>query len=222
MLKTILVTGVTGNLGLEVARRFVKGGCQVLGTILQSGAEPIEGVQFITMDVTDLTSIETALKNLSTEIHGLVHCAGGFRFLKTEQLTPKDYQFLMDLNLKSALFLAHALIPQMRTQNFGRLIFIGSAATLRHPGTGMGAYAASKAGINMLVSSLADEVRAYDINVNAVLPSTIDTPINRKDMPQADFSQWVKPSDLADIIFSLTQPWGKAIHGALLPVTGRL
>lgn len=86
----------------------------------------------------------------------------------------------------------------------------------------MAAYAASKAGLNILTAALAEEVRPFDITVNSVLPTVIDTPTNRKEMPNGDFSKWVSPAQLADIIFSLTAPWGKPIHGALIPVSGRV
>jgi NAD(P)-dependent dehydrogenase (short-subunit alcohol dehydrogenase family) len=86
----------------------------------------------------------------------------------------------------------------------------------------MSVYSATKAALNALTASLAEETKSYDINVNAVLPSIIDTPANRKDMPKADISKWVTPEALAEIIFSLTQPWGKPIHGALIPVAGRV
>jgi NAD(P)-dependent dehydrogenase (short-subunit alcohol dehydrogenase family) len=113
------------------------------------------------------------------------------------------------------------LLPPMKKRGFGRIVLVSARATLNPP-AGMSAYAASKAGLNALVSSVAEELKDFDININAVMPSMIDTLANRRDMPKADFKKWVSPDALAEIIFSLTQPWGKPIHGALIPVAGRL
>ena len=109
----------------------------------------------------------------------------------------------------------------MKKKNFGRMVFISARSTFQ-PGAGVGAYSASKSGLNMLVSSLAEEVKEFNINVNAILPTVIDTPSNRSGMPKADFSKWVKPEQLAEIIFSLTSTWGDPVHGALIPVSGRV
>jgi NAD(P)-dependent dehydrogenase (short-subunit alcohol dehydrogenase family) len=151
----------------------------------------------------------------------LVHCAGGFRYAPIDQLEDKDLQFLIDANLRSSFYLVRALLPEMKKKNFGRLVLISSKSTLQAP-AGLSAYAASKVGLNALVSAVAEEVKSFDININAVMPTVIDTPANRRDMPKADFSSWVSPAQLAEIIFSLTQPWGKPIHGALIPVAGRV
>jgi NAD(P)-dependent dehydrogenase (short-subunit alcohol dehydrogenase family) len=138
-----------------------------------------------------------------------------------DQISDADIDFLINANLKSGLVLARELLPGMKKKNFGRMVFVSARATMA-PGVGVGAYAASKAGLNMLVGSIAEETKEFDINVNAVLPTIIDTPINRSDMPGSDFSKWVKPEEISEIVYSLTSPWGKPIHGALIPVAGRL
>ncbi len=194
--ESVLVTGATGALGSVVAERFSKAGCRVFRA-----------------------SHETAPTQF--DFDAWIHCAGGFRFLKTDEAKTDDLGFLIDVNLRSALTLAREVLPGMKKRNFGRIVFVSARASL-NPTAGMGPYAATKAGLNALASAMADEVRSFDINVNAVLPTILDTPMNRKEMSQADFSAWVPIPDLAEIIFSLTQPWGKAIHGALIPVSGRL
>ena len=125
------------------------------------------------------------------------------------------------VNLKSALFTSRAAIPFLRQSQQGRIINIGANAALK-AGAGMGAYTASKSGLHRLTESLAEELKAVGITVNAVLPSVIDTPANRADMPKADFTTWVTPRALAEVILFLASDAGAPITGALLPVTGRV
>lgn len=223
--QSVLITGASGALGLQVVRRFVEGGLMVCAT-WYGGTRPtpdsahpwLERVHWIEMDVRDIASVR---RGFPEGVEALVHCAGGFRWTHVEEVSDEDLDFLVDTNLKSTIQVLRAALPGMKKRGFGRIVFVGARAT-RAGSAGMGPYAASKAGINLLTESLADEVKGLDINVNAVLPSIIDTPANRKDMPQADPSKWVRPDELSEIIFALTQPWSRAIHGALIPVSGRV
>jgi NAD(P)-dependent dehydrogenase (short-subunit alcohol dehydrogenase family) len=221
MIKTVLVTGAEGILGAAVSERFLAAGVKVLGTYHRKPGQERPGLKWIQAELSDSVSLKAIASDLRA-VDAWAHCAGGFRFMMTDQAKDEDIDYLLNSNLKSALLLAREIVPGMKERKFGRIVFVSSRATIQPPGAGMGAYAASKAGLNQLTLSLAEEVRSLDINVNAVLPTVIDTPSNRQDMPKADFAAWVAPVQLADIIFSLTQPWGKPIHGALLPVSGRL
>lgn len=217
--RRVLVTGAQGSLGSQVARKFLETGAEVVAVDHRlSPSGRLSGVTWVEADLADPEAIKS---KIPTDVDAMVHCAGGFRWSKLENLTNEDFEFLLNANLKSSFFLVRHLLPGMRNRGFGRLVLVGAQATL-HPGVGMSAYAASKAGINMLVQSAAQEIKDCDITINAVLPSILDTPANRKDMPEADPSAWVPLSDLTDIIFSLTQPWGKVVHGALIPVSGRV
>ena len=207
--KVVLVTGATGALGQVVCERFRQAGCEVIGLDRRDA------------NLAEAASIRKFLQSTPSKIDTWIHCAGGFRFAKTDEFKDEDLEFLLGSNLQSSFFLARELLPQMKLANFGRIVFVSAKASLQ-PGAGMGLYSASKAGVNALISALAQEVKTFDINVNAVLPTTIDTPANRKDMPAADFTAWVPREELAEIIFSLTQPWGRSIHGALIPVSGRV
>jgi NAD(P)-dependent dehydrogenase (short-subunit alcohol dehydrogenase family) len=218
--RTVLITGATGALGSHVLARYQRAGQPIVA--LHHGAAPPQAsgdVRWVRADVTDPASVREALRGL--DVDQLVHTAGGFRFAHADQTSDADLDFLIDTNLKSAFYLVRALLPGMKERNYGRLVFVSSRATMA-PGAGMAAYAASKAGLNALVASLAEETKKYDINVNAVLPTVIDTPANRRDMPKADHAQWVSPESLAEIVFSLTDARGKPVNGALLPVAGRL
>ncbi|MGZ3687291.1 MAG: SDR family NAD(P)-dependent oxidoreductase [Bdellovibrionota bacterium] len=217
--RSVLVTGADGALGAKVYERFLAAGHEVHATYHLEKPKSDASVHWHQVDLGDSRAVHSVLGAL--KIDQLVHCAGGFRFANAEQTSDADLDFLINSNLKSAFYLVRELLPKMKERNYGRIVFISSRATLASP-AGMAAYAASKSGLNMLVSSLAEETRKFDINVNAVMPTVIDTPANRRDMPKADFNQWVSAEALAEIIFSLTEPWGKPIHGALLPVAGRL
>jgi NAD(P)-dependent dehydrogenase (short-subunit alcohol dehydrogenase family) len=193
----------------------------VIGTYHSKAGPARAGLEWVQADLGKPTSVRGIAGKIRSA-DAWIHCAGGFRWAKAEDVRDEDIDFLIDANLKSALLLARELVPAMKERGFGRIVLVSTRATLQPPGAGMGAYAATKAGLNQLVLSLAEEVRAQDINVNAVMPTVIDTPANRKDMPGADFSAWVTPAQLAEIVFGLTQEWGKPIHGALIPVAGRL
>lgn len=222
--KSVFVTGAQGALGKHVVSRFLEAGCKVWGADLRIqdptlfSKNSAGSMQWLEMDASSSASVRS---NLPQDVEAWIHCAGGFRFAKTDEVSDEDLDFLINANLRSAFLIAREILPGMKRRGFGRIVFVGARATLA-AGAGMGPYSASKAGLNMLVSSLAEEVKPYDINVNAVLPSIIDTPANRKDMPDSDFAKWVAPEELAEILFSLTQPLSRSIHGALIPVSGRV
>ena len=221
--QTVLITGAEGALGSVVRKRFATSGFKVIGTYHPSLAIPPPeeaSTRWVKVDLSSPTDVRAALSSLDG-IDVLVHCAGGFRYATIETTTDQDLDFLLDSNLRSSFLLLRELIPAMKKRNFGRIVLISAKATL-HPPAGMSAYCAAKAGINALVSSVAEELKTFDININAVMPTIIDTPANRRDMPKANYASWVSPSELAEVIFSLTQPLSKPVHGTLIPVSGRV
>mgnify|MGYP001544585854 FL=1 len=124
-------------------------------------------------------------------------------------------------NLKTAVVSIKAALPRLLESSAGRIINVGAGAAARPAGAGMGAYAASKAGVHKLTESLAAELKDRGITVNAVLPGTIDTPQNRAAMPNADFARWVRPEAIAAVIAFLASEQAAAVTGALVPVYGR-
>ena len=134
---------------------------------------------------------------------------------------PDLWTGLHRLNLITALNTSRAALPHLLATGAGRIINVGAGAALKAD-AGMGAYAASKAAVHRLTEALAAETKGKGVTVNAVLPSIIDTPTNRKDMPDADFSQWVAPAELAAVMLFLASPEASAVTGALVPVTGRV
>ncbi|RAL21777.1 NAD-dependent oxidoreductase [Lujinxingia litoralis] len=228
--RVVVVTGAAGALGEHVVRHFVEHGERVVGWDLHAPGQgklvedpEQQGVWRAQVNVTDAQAIADAAARVRQElgpIDVLVHCAGGFRWSPIEAIAPDDIDFLVDVNLRSSLYMVREVMGAMKERGHGRVVLISSRSTLK-PGAGEGAYAATKAGLNALVSAVADEVRASDVTINAVQPSIIDTEANRQDMPDADFETWVDPAELAGIIYGLCPAAENPINGALLVVAGR-
>ena len=220
-LRRVLITGANGALGRSVVARFVEAGDAVFATHTPN-EEPaaITGVEWVGVDLTQRKPVVDLFDRLD-DVDAVVHCAGGFRFGMIDAISPEDVRFLVSLNFESAFWIASAAAPGMKKRKKGTLLFISSLAT-QNGSAGMSAYAASKAAVNAMVISLAAELKAEGVRVNAVLPSTIDTPANRKDMPNADPSKWVSPEDIAELLYGLTLPKSKSITGALIPIAGRI
>lgn len=220
--RTVLVTGARGALGGAVATHFRNAGCRVVGTARGASKAALtqdEGIEWIGADLARADDVRAAIAVLGDGPDMAIHCAGGFRFAMTDDVSDADVDYLFAANLQSAVQIVRAVLPGMKARGFGRIVLVSSAATL-HPTAGMAVYAATKAGLNAFVKAVADEVKSIDVTINAVLPSIIDTPTNRKDMPDADPSTWVSTAELAAIIGDLAAR--SCINGALLPVVGQL
>lgn len=227
--KRIAITGAFGSLGSAVVAAAHAAGAKVAAldhaanapAALAAHAAHIGGG----VDLADGTAAQTALDAAAAALGGLdalVNIAGTFRWQTLEGGELETWDLLYRVNLRSAAAASKAALPHLRKSEAGRIINIGANAATK-AGAGMGAYAASKAGVARLTESLAEELKAdTSITVNAVLPSILDTAPNRADMPDADFSRWVKPEQLAQVIVFLVSDDAAAITGALLPVTGRV
>lgn len=148
----------------------------------------------------------------------LVNVAGGFTWETLEGGSIAAWAKMQAMNLTTAATISQLALPELRKSAAGRIVNIGAGAALK-AGAGMGAYAASKSGVHRLTEALAEELTGTSVTVNAVLPSIIDTPANRADMPDADYSTWVQPSAIAEVIGFLASDAGRSITGALIPVT---
>lgn len=228
--RSVVVTGAFGNLGTAVARHFREQGAML--ALLDRGLPPARvGAEFPAphcvlggVDLTHAASAGTAMETVRAtlgSIDVLVNIAGGFRWQTLEQGEAEVWDEMFAINLKTAVLSAKAALPQLLASPAGRIINVGAGAAARPAGAGMGAYTASKAGVHKLTESLAAELKDRGITVNAVLPGTIDTPRNRADMPNADFSRWVQPEAIAAVIGFLASEQAAAVTGALLPVYGR-
>ena len=229
--KAIAITGAFGALGAATALVAAEQGAR-LALIDRAPHAPAGlfdahsgAIRLLTgVDLTDETQASAAVRAAHEQLQGLdvlINVAGAFRWQTVADGDPAVWDQMFAVNLKSALFTSRAAIPFLRQSQQGRIINIGANAALK-AGAGMGAYTASKSGLHRLTESLAEELKAAGITVNAVLPSVIDTPANRADMPKADFTTWVAPRALAEVILFLASDAGAPITGALLPVTGRV
>lgn len=228
--RVIVVTGACGALGGDIVDQFVRYGDRVVGWDVDApgpGAlvddERRNTLQWMNVDVTDAGVVGDAVDTVEQEIGAIdavIHCAGGFRWSHIEDIGTEDIDFLVDVNLRSSLYLARSVMGPMKERGQGRLIFMSSKST-KGPGAGEGAYAATKAGLNALTKSLAAEVSDSEITVNALQPSVIDTPNNREAMSDADFSTWVPRGELVEIIEFLLGDSARSISGAEVEVPGR-
>ncbi len=150
----------------------------------------------------------------------LCNIAGGFRMGHPVHETPEDtWELMLDLNAKSVIHTARAVVPGMIAAGYGKIVNIAALAGLAGKAN-MGAYSAAKSAVIRLTESMSAELRDKGINVNCILPSIIDTPQNRADMPGADPRRWVAPEALAEVVLFLASDAARAIHGAAIPVTG--
>ena len=220
--RKIIVTGAFGSLGGAVVAALRAAGAQ-LGEIDRAAA-PAGSLRRGGVDLADAEAATQAVSGLAEAlggIDGLVNIAGTFRWETLEAGSSATWDLLYNINLKTAVNASRAALPWLGRSAAGRIVNIGANGAVK-AGAGMGAYASSKAGVAKLTESLAEELKERGITVNALLPSIIDTPPNRADMPDADFSRWVTPAQLASVIAFLLSDGAAAITGALIPVTGRV
>jgi NAD(P)-dependent dehydrogenase (short-subunit alcohol dehydrogenase family) len=223
--KVIVVTGALGALGRVVTDAALARGARVASVDHAPTQVPATSNQFELggVDLTDAAAARKAIDAAAShfgKIHALINIAGGFSWETVAEGDPKTWQRMYALNVTTALHASRAAIPHLIVSGAGRIINIGALGALQ-AGAGMGAYAASKAGVHRLTEALAAEYKGK-ITVNAVLPSIIDTAANRASMPSADFTTWVTPKELADVILFLASDAASAVTGALLPVSGRV
>src|SRR5262245_15382627 len=227
--KVVAVTGGFGQLGQAVVRAALDAGAKVaaLGHASSSadadelgGALAIAGFDLAEPDAA-ARALDTVVAKLGA-LDALVNVAGTFRSETLAKGSVETWDLLYRINLRTAVSASRAALPHLLRRGGGRIVNIAAGAAAAKAGSGMGAYTASKAGVLKLTEALAAEPKDDGITVNAILPSTIDTPANRADMPKADFSRWVAPRDIANVIVFLLSDEARAVTGALIPVTGRV
>jgi NAD(P)-dependent dehydrogenase (short-subunit alcohol dehydrogenase family) len=228
--KVVLITGGTGALGKTLTQRFISSGATTVVTYLDDEKiEVIKGQNAINAELikADVTREEQVIILISTiverfgHIDILVNSVGGYLGGKNvTELEEREWDLMMNLNLKSAFLISKYVIPVMKTSGpGGKIVHIASKTGLKSEGQDS-AYAASKAGLIRLVESIAQETKEFGINVNCIMPSVIDTEANRIAMPSSDFSRWVKTDDLTNVVFFLCSPEARAITGSAIPTYG--
>src|SRR5574337_1226083 len=223
--KRIAVTGAFGALGTAMVQAATAAGARVAAIdrapvpVNYAAASSIGNVDLADTNAAQ-TAVDAAAKALGG-LDGLVNIAGTFRWETLADGSADTWDLLYRVNLRTAVATSKAAIPHLSASGAGRIVNISAAGSIK-AGAGMGAYAASKSGVARLTEALAEELKDRGITVNAILPSTIDTAANRADMPKADFSRWVTPAQLSDVIVFLLSDRASAVTGALLPVMGRV
>lgn len=228
--KVVVVTGAAGGLGQSIVAHFRDAGAKVglidySDELLQKAfpnSDPEKEI-LVSCDLTNRDSTQAAFDNILSRfgaIDVLANIAGGFAMgEQVHETSDKTWDFLLNLNTRSIVNTAAAAVPVMLKQGSGKIINVSSASSVKGSGL-QGAYIASKSAVARLSETMADELRAKNINVNYIMPSIIDTPVNRQSMPDADFSKWVKPTDLANVVTFLASDASVAVHGAGIPVVG--
>lgn len=224
--RVVLITGAKGGLGSFVTEAFLSAGDTVIGTSKSIQASDFPNPRFVAIasDLTDAVSagqlVESVIQRFQ-RIDSLIHVMGGFSggkpIAETDDAT---WDRMMNLNFRSAFNIFRAVIPRMRTAGRGRIVAIASRAAAE-PAANIAAYGASKAALVSLVRSAALENKDPGITVNAILPGTMNTEANRKADPTADFSRWVPPENVADLVVFLTSDAAAHITGAAIPVYGK-
>lgn len=230
--RVVLVAGGTGGLGRAVSLAFLREDAKVVATYrhepewnaLKSAARAsgsqLEGYP---VDVTDEAAVRQLIERILAKhvrLDALVNTVGGYAGgLKLWEMETRIFDQMLALNLRSGFALSRAAVRSMLKQGRGAIVNVAAKAAVDHA-AGAAAYAASKAAAVAMLDSLAADVKGSGVRVNTVLPSIIDTEANRKAMPQADFSKWPKPEDIARVILFLCSDDSRVIHGAAIPVYG--
>lgn len=214
----MVVTGGAGVLGAAVAQTAKQHGAEVILLDVVPDFESTLGAT-VTVDLTDAAAVDACFADLG-EIDAVANIAGGFDMGPTVFATEDAmWDAMFNINVTTLRRVLHAAVPKLLAGGGGSVVNVGALGALQGQGN-MGAYTAAKSTVMRLTEALSAEVRHQGINVNAVLPSLIDTPRNRADMPDADHSQWVSPDDLAQVVCFLASDHARAVHGALVPVSG--
>jgi NAD(P)-dependent dehydrogenase (short-subunit alcohol dehydrogenase family) len=229
MSRVFVITGASGALGSAVALAVAGQGHRV-ALIDHATHTPhglIDGDHCLILggvDLTDAASASMAAEAEAARFGGLdvvLNIAGGFSWETVEGGDAETWRTLFRLNLETAANVCRAAIPHLKASKAGRIVNVGANGAVK-AAAGMGAYAASKAGVHRLTEALAEELKGHGVTVNAVLPSILDTAANRADMPRADFATWVTTDELAAVMLFLASDTASAVTGALVPVTGRV
>ena len=224
----VAITGAFGNLGLVTAQALAERGAKV--ALIGRGKPPplpasLEQACVVGgADLAERDAAQRAVDSIASQLGGLnalVNVAGGFSWETIGDGSADTWERMFDVNVKTTLNASKAALWHLTRAAGGRIVNVGAMAGLK-AGVGMGAYAASKSGVMRLTEALAEELKDKGATVNAILPSIIDTPQNRADMPDADFTRWVTAEQIGAVIAFLLSKDAQCITGALIPVAGRV
>jgi len=223
--KVVFITGANGGLGTSVTRTFLQQGARVIGGSLRITAANFREPNFeaLTVDFSRLDEIRRGVAKIIErygQLDVLVHVLGGFAGgPSVAETTDEMWLQMQNINLNSAFHVFRECIPHLRKSKAGKLIAIGSL-TAAQPHANLGAYVVFKSALATLVQTIAVENADAGLAANVILPGTMDTPANRKSMPDADFSKWLKTQDVADLVLSLASENARHLTGLAIPIEG--
>jgi NAD(P)-dependent dehydrogenase (short-subunit alcohol dehydrogenase family) len=230
--RVVIVTGAAGDLGQAVSRAFLATRAHLvlvdhkpdrLQELYPSLVDSPDHMLATSVDQTEIAPVQEMVNQVLErfgQIDVLVNTVGGYQGgTPVHEMSLDDWQYMLDLNARTAFIISRAVVPAMLAQDYGKIVHVGSRAALQGSARAP-AYSVAKSAVVRLTESLSGEVKRQGINVNCVLPGTIDTPENRESMPNADRSRWVAPEALADVMMFLASDAARAIHGAAIPVYG--
>jgi len=221
--KVVLITGAKGGLGSFVTQRFLSAGAKVIGSSRSISQEDFPQPNFtpLAVDFTKPGAVRDAVESIVRRfgrLDALVHVLGGFAGGQTiAETDDATWEQMRDLNLTSAFYALRAAIPHLRKSGSGRIVAIGSRTAVE-PHAGLGAYVTFKAALTTLVRTVALENEDAGLTANVILPGTMDTPANRKSMPSADYSKWVQPENVADVVLWLADERAGNITGSTISI----
>jgi NAD(P)-dependent dehydrogenase (short-subunit alcohol dehydrogenase family) len=230
--RVAIVTGGTGALGGAVVKDLLASSARVAvayrnepewkALVRNAGqnAERLLGVKVDLTHAAEVESFEREVRSLWGRIDFLVAVAGGFAAGMSYATDEHTWDHMLNLNLRSLVNCLRAVVPMMIQQNFGRIVTVSTGSILHGGGAGIAAYAVSKGAVRQLSEILAEELKSYDIHVHCLMPGTMDTPANRKAMPNADATKWVKTEDVARVIHFLLSDDARAVRSVVVPVLG--
>ena len=230
--RVVVVSGAAGNLGGVVSHAFASSGAKTglldrrpgrLQEVCGQLADDPNHLLIGTVDMTDPESVENSIQQV-VDTHGrvdiLINTIGGFRGGNpVHETSLEGWDFMFELNTRSVFLSCRAAVPHMLKQKSGKIINIGARPGVKGTANS-GAYSGAKSAVIRLTESLSEELKDHGINVNCVLPGHLDTPENREQTPDADFSDWVAPSAVADVILFLASDESSAVHGSAIPAYG--
>lgn len=221
--KTVLITGANGNLGSAVVKRFLEAGFSVIAIDGKKDhlafAEVHNQFEFHSVDLVNEAAVDALLDDLlrKKKIEAGFMLAGGFAMGKISEATATDMRKMIDLNFFTAYSISRKLFAAMQERGYGRLVFVGARPALdAGAGSKMAPYAISKAMVIQLAELINAESKGKDITASVIVPSTIDTPANRASMPDADFSKWVRPDQIAELLLMLVTEQGSVLREVVL------
>ena len=223
--RVVVITGAKGGLGTTVTEAFLAAGATVVGISRSIKQTDFTHKNFtaVQADFSSGAAVSQAAGEIATRfgrVDALVHVMGGFAGGTVAETDDETWRRMLDLNLNSGFYAARAFIPYLCKAGSGRVIVVGSKAA-ESPHAGLAAYVTSKAALVMLVRTIAAENADAGVTANVVMPGTMDTPGNRSAMPNADFSKWVPPTDVANLILWLAGEQAGNVNGAVIPISGR-